>query len=631
MIAPHQQQMPQQRSPQPQPTARSLPVSVPAFRRALSFVGLDQGFELFGPDAPSDTGQATAATATATAAKTKSQPTPPRIQNIGQLGQQLRQHLMASNGASSSAAASFSAAATSSSSVPALLQRAPSSTDMSDALSVPEIASPPPAVFEEPADDDNCNVHGHHNSPGMLDYSVHSVGAKDQVLGAIPHMPLQPQPQLQSQQQQQTIFAQASHTRWGPLSSSAPSHYSFGSHRHDSGASSVASSSQAGSHATHHHRRRLGAHTPTTVGSDREDANPRPNDDPHLAPLPLDDDVDEAAVDALVSHTFHGDISSCSLSSCSTCSSESSDFSAQLEDDFDVALTFAPRDSDETQLAQVIKDRLNQTKREHHNTRHLHHRRLKARAQLRHTREEARARGGSGSGGVGGDDDWKSAQLNEGEIIRVGSYTPEERQHKIQRYLEKRRRRVWSKKILYSCRKNFADKRPRVGGRFVKLKEDDGAGAGGASGSDMGAGGAGVGLYPTHALATGVASLSTSPAHGFASHGMHALTQHMHMHGAIGGPNGGSMTPFSLPLSSYTHTNFSPAGPSSSSSSSTFQFFNPLERNTAGAAAPAAGALSFYKQEAVSSSATPAASSGLAAAFAPKPPGVSSPFLNQTN
>jgi len=40
---------------------------------------------------------------------------------------------------------------------------------------------------------------------------------------------------------------------------------------------------------------------------------------------------------------------------------------------------------------------------------------------------------------------------------------------KIQRYHEKRQRRQWGKKILYGCRKSFADKRPRVGGRFVKM------------------------------------------------------------------------------------------------------------------------------------------------------------------
>ena len=40
------------------------------------------------------------------------------------------------------------------------------------------------------------------------------------------------------------------------------------------------------------------------------------------------------------------------------------------------------------------------------------------------------------------------------------------------RYLEKRGKRVWTKKVKYDVRKNFADSRLRVKGRFVK-KEDE--------------------------------------------------------------------------------------------------------------------------------------------------------------
>jgi len=40
------------------------------------------------------------------------------------------------------------------------------------------------------------------------------------------------------------------------------------------------------------------------------------------------------------------------------------------------------------------------------------------------------------------------------------------------RFLEKRNRRVWTKKVKYDVRKNFADSRLRVKGRFVK-KEDE--------------------------------------------------------------------------------------------------------------------------------------------------------------
>lgn len=37
----------------------------------------------------------------------------------------------------------------------------------------------------------------------------------------------------------------------------------------------------------------------------------------------------------------------------------------------------------------------------------------------------------------------------------------------IERYRAKRSKRNWKKRILYRCRKNFADKRVRVQGRFV--------------------------------------------------------------------------------------------------------------------------------------------------------------------
>eukprot|EP00164_Ancoracysta_twista_P000231 GFYU01000331.1.p1 GENE.GFYU01000331.1~~GFYU01000331.1.p1 ORF type:complete len:432 (-),score=103.96 GFYU01000331.1:930-2225(-) len=53
----------------------------------------------------------------------------------------------------------------------------------------------------------------------------------------------------------------------------------------------------------------------------------------------------------------------------------------------------------------------------------------------------------------------------------IGKYTPEERKERLARFKQKRSQRVWVKKIKYACRKNLADKRPRVGGRFVKASE----------------------------------------------------------------------------------------------------------------------------------------------------------------
>jgi len=54
----------------------------------------------------------------------------------------------------------------------------------------------------------------------------------------------------------------------------------------------------------------------------------------------------------------------------------------------------------------------------------------------------------------------------------VGAYSPESRKMRIDRFMKKRNHRVWTKKVKYDVRKNFADSRLRVKGRFVK-KEDE--------------------------------------------------------------------------------------------------------------------------------------------------------------
>ena len=56
---------------------------------------------------------------------------------------------------------------------------------------------------------------------------------------------------------------------------------------------------------------------------------------------------------------------------------------------------------------------------------------------------------------------------------RIGIYTPAERAAIINRFKGKRSRRVWNKKIRYGCRKNLADRRLRVKGRFVKRSEQE--------------------------------------------------------------------------------------------------------------------------------------------------------------
>ncbi|RHY34002.1 hypothetical protein DYB32_001230 [Aphanomyces invadans] len=54
----------------------------------------------------------------------------------------------------------------------------------------------------------------------------------------------------------------------------------------------------------------------------------------------------------------------------------------------------------------------------------------------------------------------------------VGAYSPDSRRKRVEKFLDKRQKRVWRKEVKYDVRKNFADSRLRVKGRFVK-KEDE--------------------------------------------------------------------------------------------------------------------------------------------------------------
>ncbi|KAL3648738.1 hypothetical protein CASFOL_005141 [Castilleja foliolosa] len=56
-------------------------------------------------------------------------------------------------------------------------------------------------------------------------------------------------------------------------------------------------------------------------------------------------------------------------------------------------------------------------------------------------------------------------------MFKVGKLSAEERKRKIDRYMQKRNERNFSKKIKYACRKTLADSRPRVRGRFAKNDE----------------------------------------------------------------------------------------------------------------------------------------------------------------
>jgi hypothetical protein len=52
-------------------------------------------------------------------------------------------------------------------------------------------------------------------------------------------------------------------------------------------------------------------------------------------------------------------------------------------------------------------------------------------------------------------------------IKKIGTLTIEERKAKIEKYLEKKKRRTWNKRVNYDCRKKVADNRLRIKGRFV--------------------------------------------------------------------------------------------------------------------------------------------------------------------
>ena len=54
---------------------------------------------------------------------------------------------------------------------------------------------------------------------------------------------------------------------------------------------------------------------------------------------------------------------------------------------------------------------------------------------------------------------------------KIGSITVEERREKVRKYLEKRKNKVFKKRISYICRKRVADSRIRVKGRFVTKEQ----------------------------------------------------------------------------------------------------------------------------------------------------------------
>jgi len=66
-----------------------------------------------------------------------------------------------------------------------------------------------------------------------------------------------------------------------------------------------------------------------------------------------------------------------------------------------------------------------------------------------------------------------SSSSSNGRPGWIGAYSPEARKRRIARFHGKRARRVWTKRVKYDVRKNFAETRLRVKGRFVKKEEED--------------------------------------------------------------------------------------------------------------------------------------------------------------
>ena len=67
---------------------------------------------------------------------------------------------------------------------------------------------------------------------------------------------------------------------------------------------------------------------------------------------------------------------------------------------------------------------------------------------------------GIGGPGLDGSENGLTNMLRSPDFI--GAYDPDARKQRIGRFIEKRNRRVWTKKVKYDVRKNFADSRLRV-------------------------------------------------------------------------------------------------------------------------------------------------------------------------
>ncbi|KAK8949548.1 putative zinc finger protein CONSTANS-LIKE 11 [Platanthera zijinensis] len=57
------------------------------------------------------------------------------------------------------------------------------------------------------------------------------------------------------------------------------------------------------------------------------------------------------------------------------------------------------------------------------------------------------------------------------QLVAMGEFKSEDRRQKLSRYMKKKTKRNFGRKIKYACRKALADCQPRVRGRFAKIEE----------------------------------------------------------------------------------------------------------------------------------------------------------------
>lgn len=67
--------------------------------------------------------------------------------------------------------------------------------------------------------------------------------------------------------------------------------------------------------------------------------------------------------------------------------------------------------------------------------------------------------------------DTKKTSAPQAIVKLIGGLTSQERQAKINLYREKRKRRTYTKRVAYDCRKKVADQRIRIKGRFVTKQQ----------------------------------------------------------------------------------------------------------------------------------------------------------------